>query len=56
VVGAAGGAAKTRAVRALLATGRVTPAIGQRMPLARAADAHEAMARRAVIGKTVLTT
>jgi NADPH:quinone reductase len=39
----------------LLAAGRVTPTIGQRVPLERAADAHAAIERREVIGKTVLT-
>lgn len=39
----------------LLAAGAVKPIIGQRVPLSRAAQAHEAMARRTVIGKTVLT-
>jgi NADPH2:quinone reductase len=40
---------------ALLAAGRVRPSIGQRVPLARAAEAHAAMQRREVIGKTILT-
>jgi len=44
----------TRSGLELLAAGRVTPIIGQRVPLAKAADAHEAMARRTVIGKSVL--
>lgn len=38
----------------LLASGRVKPVIGQRVPLAQAAEAHEAMGRRTVIGKSVL--
>ncbi len=33
---------------------RVRPISGQRVPLSRAAEAHEAMALRAVIGKSVL--
>jgi len=32
----------------------VRPIIWQRVPLSRAAEAHEAMARRDVIGKSVL--
>jgi NADPH2:quinone reductase len=39
----------------LLAAGAVRPTIGQRLPLERAAEAHAAMERREVIGKTVLT-
>lgn len=45
----------TRTGLDLLAAGRVRPVIGQRVPLARAADAHAAIARRSVIGKSVLT-
>jgi NADPH2:quinone reductase len=44
-----------RAGLAAIADGRVRPAIGQRVPLDRAADAHAAIERRSVIGKTVLT-
>jgi NADPH:quinone reductase len=42
--------------RALLeaAAGRIRPIIGQRFPLARAADAHRAIEARVVIGKTLL--
>jgi len=36
------------------ATGRLTPIIGQRMPLERAADAHRAVEARATVGKTLL--
>jgi NADPH2:quinone reductase len=36
------------------AAGRLRPVIGQTFPLDRAADAHEAMERRATIGKTLL--
>ncbi|MER8182054.1 zinc-binding dehydrogenase [Kitasatospora sp. NPDC094015] len=36
------------------AAGRLRPTIGQRFPLARAADAHRAMASRATVGKTLL--
>ncbi|MGH3167934.1 MAG: zinc-binding dehydrogenase [Trebonia sp.] len=36
------------------AAGRLRPVIGQTFPLARAADAHAAMAARSVIGKTLL--
>lgn len=39
-----------------LAIGRIRPAIGQTLPLERAADAHAAIAARDVIGKTVLLT
>lgn len=38
----------------LIADGDVVPVIGQRVPLEEAGRAHEAMERRAVIGKTVL--
>jgi NADPH:quinone reductase len=43
----------TRAL-AEAAAGRLRPVIGQRFPLDRAADAHRAIASRAVIGKTLL--
>jgi NADPH2:quinone reductase len=36
------------------AAGRIRPVIGQRYPLARAADAHRAIEARDVIGKTLL--
>jgi NADPH2:quinone reductase len=36
------------------AAGRLTPVIGQRFPLERAADAHRAIENRATIGKTLL--
>ncbi|MEU3273370.1 zinc-binding dehydrogenase [Saccharomonospora sp. NPDC006951] len=36
------------------AEGRLRPVIGQRFPLARAADAHAAMESRSTIGKTLL--
>ncbi len=38
------------------AAGRLRPVIGQRFPLARAADAHTAIQSRATIGKTLLET
>jgi NADPH:quinone reductase len=38
------------------AAGRVKPVIGQTFPLARAAEAHAAIERRAVFGKTLLVT
>lgn len=38
----------------LLTDGVVRPVIGERVPLERAGEAHAAMARREVIGKTVL--
>jgi NADPH2:quinone reductase len=38
------------------AAGRIRPVIGQRYPLARAADAHRAIEARDVIGKTLLET
>jgi NADPH:quinone reductase len=43
-----------RAGLAAIADGRVRPAIGCRVPLERAAEAHAAIERRAVVGKTVL--
>jgi NADPH2:quinone reductase len=36
------------------AAGRLRPVIGQRFPLARAADAHAAIEARATVGKTLL--
>lgn len=39
-----------------LASGSVRPAIGQAVPMERAAEAHAAIEAREVIGKTVLTT
>lgn len=39
----------------LLAQRRLKPVIGQRLPLAQAAEAHRAMEERRVLGKTVLT-
>jgi NADPH:quinone reductase len=39
----------------LLADHRVRPAIGHQVPLIHAAQAHQAMADRTVIGKTLLT-
>ncbi|WDZ85955.1 zinc-binding dehydrogenase [Micromonospora cathayae] len=39
---------------ALGAAGRLRPVIGQRFPLAEAADAHAAMQSRATVGKTLL--
>jgi NADPH:quinone reductase len=44
----------TEAMLADGATGRVRPVIGQRFPLARAADAHAAIEARATLGKTLL--
>ncbi|NJP96282.1 zinc-binding dehydrogenase [Nonomuraea sp. FMUSA5-5] len=38
----------------LATAGRLTPVIGQRFPLERAADAHAAIEARATIGKTLL--
>ena len=38
------------------AAGRLRPVIGQRFPLVRAADAHEAIESRATVGKTLLVT
>ncbi|MEU1281284.1 zinc-binding dehydrogenase [Streptomyces sp. NPDC005805] len=43
----------TRAL-ALTARGRLRPAIGATYPLARAAEAHGALARRATVGKSLL--
>ncbi|NIH87367.1 zinc-binding dehydrogenase [Amycolatopsis granulosa] len=44
----------TESVLAEAAAGRVKPLIGQRFPLARAADAHRAIESRGTIGKTLL--
>jgi NADPH:quinone reductase len=43
------------AALAAAAAGRIEPFIGQVFPLEEAARAHEAIAARAVIGKTLLT-
>jgi NADPH2:quinone reductase len=50
------GALRELETRALTeaAADRLVPLVGQRFPLARAADAHTAMETRATIGKTVL--
>ncbi|MBO0818379.1 MAG: zinc-binding dehydrogenase, partial [Actinobacteria bacterium] len=52
------GADRRRTEQALAATaaGRLTPVIGQTLPLHRAADAHTAIEARAVTGKTLLLT
>jgi len=39
---------------ALAAAGRLRPTIGQRFPLAQAADAHAAIEARSTVGKTLL--
>jgi NADPH2:quinone reductase len=44
----------TRAVLAELAAGHLAPVIGQTFPLERTADAHAAIERRSVFGKTLL--
>ncbi|SHH53732.1 NADPH2:quinone reductase [Jatrophihabitans endophyticus] len=44
----------TEAALHLLGTGVVRPRIGQRVPFAEAARAHEAIERRAIVGKSVL--
>jgi NADPH:quinone reductase len=44
----------TESALAEAAAGRLRPVIGQRFPLARAADAHAAMAARETVGKTLL--
>jgi NADPH2:quinone reductase len=44
----------TRRALALAASGVLHPIIGQRFPLAKAADAHAAIEARATIGKTLL--
>ncbi len=48
--------AHTESALAEAAAGRLHPVIGQRYPLARAADAHAAIQSRATIGKTLLET
>ncbi|MFI7678333.1 zinc-binding dehydrogenase [Actinophytocola sp. NPDC049390] len=48
--------AYTESALAEAAAGRLHPVIGQRYPLARAADAHAAIQSRATIGKTLLET
>ena len=44
----------TESALADAAAGRLRPVIGQRFPLARAADAHAAIEARATVGKTLL--
>jgi NADPH2:quinone reductase len=44
----------TESALAEAAAGRLRPVIGQRFPLARAADAHAAMQARETVGKTLL--
>jgi NADPH2:quinone reductase len=39
-----------------LAQGRISPLIGQAFPLAEAAKAHEAIAARRTVAKTLLLT
>jgi NADPH2:quinone reductase len=39
-----------------LAQGRISPLIGQTFPLAEAAQAHEAIAARRTVAKTLLLT
>lgn len=46
----------TRRALELLADGTVRPVIGQQIPLAQAASAHQAIADRRVIGKSLLIT
>ena len=46
--------ALTETALAEAAAGRLGPVIGQRFPLARAADAHAAIESRATVGKTLL--
>lgn len=46
--------ALVESVLAEAAAGRLRPIIGQRFPLARAADAHAAIQARATVGKTLL--
>ena len=46
--------ADTERALAEAAAGRLRPLIGQRFPLARAADAHAAIQSRATVGKTLL--
>lgn len=48
--------AHTESALAEAAAGRLRPIIGQRFPLAKAADAHAAIQSRATIGKTLLET
>lgn len=48
--------AYTESALAEAAAGRLRPVIGQRFPLAGAADAHAAIQSRATIGKTLLET
>jgi NADPH2:quinone reductase len=48
--------AYTESALAEAAAGRLRPVIGQRFPLANAADAHAAIQSRATIGKTLLET
>ena len=48
--------AYTESALAEAAAGRLRPIIGQRFPLAKAADAHRAIQSRATIGKTLLET
>lgn len=48
--------AYTESALAAAAAGRLRPVIGQRFPLANAADAHAAIQSRATIGKTLLET
>ena len=48
--------AYTESALAEAAAGRLRPIIGQRFPLANAADAHAAIQSRATIGKTLLET
>lgn len=45
---------QTADVIAAVAGGRLRPHVGQRFPLARAAEAHAAIASRSTVGKTVL--
>jgi len=46
--------AYTERALAEAAAGRLFPVIGQRFPLARAADAHAVIEARATVGKTLL--
>jgi NADPH2:quinone reductase len=46
--------ALTASALAAAAAGELRPVIGQRLPLARAADAHRAIESRATVGKTLL--
>ena len=47
---------RTEIALAEAAAGRIRPVIGQTFPLARAADAHAAIERREVFGKTLVVT